>query len=176
MARRLISAAGCCIISAGKTALLFSAAVGGSMPHRGVLRLLNRSPNRLWDDLNAVFAARRHDLACRYGIIIVGSQVWCNGSIFASQANGAGSNPVTCSKNPAMAYAIAGFFHNGLCPLCGGGFLRSVLKISCSPHRGTAADAGRPAAGSDDRAGVSFPKEKSRHGFLPCRDFFIWAV
>ncbi len=42
---------------------------------------------------------------------------------------------------------VTAFFHRGLCPLCGGGFRRCRFEtLLFTPHRGTAADAIRPAA------------------------------
>ena len=48
--------------------------------------------------------------------------------------------------------AVAGFFHRGLCPLCGGNFLRFALKIPCFPPQRSA---GRCLSAC--RRGTGFP-------------------
>ena len=54
-------------------------------------------------------------------------------------------------KNPPR-FTVAGFFHRGLCPLCGGNFLRFALKIPCFPPQKSA---GRCLSAC--RRGTGFP-------------------
>ncbi len=55
-------------------------------------------------------------------------QKTCQGHVFSA----AGRIPYRSPKIPSRL-AVAGFFHRGLYPLCGGGFLRFALKTACSP-------------------------------------------
>ena len=44
---------------------------------------------------------------------------------------------LTAPAQNSPRFAVAGFFHRGLCPLCGGTFLRFALKIPCFPPQGS---------------------------------------
>ena len=59
--------------------------------------------------------------------------------------------PSTAPKIPPRC-TVAGFFHRGLCPLCGGNFLRFALKIPCFPPQRSA---GRCLSAC--RRGTGFP-------------------
>ena len=44
---------------------------------------------------------------------------------------------LTAPAQNSPRQTVAGFFHRGLCPLCGGNFLRSAIKIPCFPPQGS---------------------------------------